>query len=65
MLVFFDDCVNFDIFCGDESELLNVYGINHSLVFFGACASMGRKEQTSCSMELQQQLIKTNLETCL
>ena len=43
MLVFFDDCVNFDIFCGDESEILNVYGINHSLVFFGACATMGRR----------------------
>ena len=43
MLVFFDNCVHLDEFCGDESEIIDVYGINHSLVYFEACVGTGSR----------------------
>ena len=43
ILVLFDNYVHFDAFCGDESEILDIYGINHSLVYFEACVETGSR----------------------
>ena len=40
MLVFFDDYVHLNVFCGNESEILDAYGIKLSLVKLEACTGM-------------------------